>query len=1369
MSSNPYGTPHEEKGTALFSPTMMMLGQEEDNSPAPTPDGGYDVDHLQPATNAQDHPQQRQGDEREPPPPAPLCSILNTVVDFAMMPPTELFEPEEYQQRDSLSVQVPVLRFFGPIVRRLYDAEVLPTNNVPPQQSACLYIHGAFPYMVARPVLAGPDGSGTGTCPWDSVAAVQRMVPALTESLEVALQETNKSFASGEKSVATTLRVVRRITVVTGRGFYTYCPGPAAPFLRIEYYCPADRWKVKRCLERGLADLPVAVYHPAQQEQGEKDDLLRFNCYEAHIPYTMQFFKDWNLAGMSYIHVASTGAAVKFRHALPTSIRNQQKYRRKQNDDNDEVDVPDVEPLSRSYFLASNTPSKYLWGSGDDTFTGNCVTDEVVDEGVVRASLLRTATDKPRGADGFDEAGTLRTDPEDSRRIANIVSRDLIRKKQTSCDLELDISVFSILNVFEVMTDLPDDWEARQQIHWRAVPSLREIWSQERRRMAKLLKPQDDFLSGAERSEINRPLPFTLNVKKDASLPGAKLAREGMQRLVQVTGGLEESFRRAMKQIVERHAESVNRTDSILLRRNAAAMVKNGSVATIKGTQTPRDDGCNVDIGDGQVESATGSDDLTPSHDEAMEALGALGSLFEESSDKSTTGRASSLYHDDGHSQHEAVTGLDCEQDLSQSTVPSSSQPSQNCSQKLVLSLSQACFSRSLERAKDSIIDEYMMSQRVERGDGIVGSHFECIDDVIDPETLAPYEAFDDEDGEDDSLGDDDEGDDLDEGKMEQLLSTLATQTLMPNSKELYTDGSVLLDDDSSMDSLLSGRRAHGGDVRFGSDDEVSVVETEPFLGPAIAAHPVNGTAKVPKSDTACPSLSNRLESYGSWKHPAGISIEFRELPPMRKELIESAGVDGLYPMQLAGTVSPWTTSMAEYENIRCAATRKEQDWFPPSGRDGVDVLQVSSAPTRKTVVSWYRKRCKRPLSSETHGSAKPKRPRTSNDADACLLVDQDARKLVVGEAPDMMQEVHGVEEVDWKLSQQSNLSATQDTEKVKDDCSLSNAPEEASQSTRESHGQVEIGSSGPTRTFSTPFDAPSPDRALAGMGNQGGRLLVEGGGQLKARTKQSQLNAVDSCYIDEKSRGVIDSLPCAVSIMAIEVYIQCRTGRVGVNDTRLMAMTPDSDRDKVCSVVYILSRDPGGGEPLEFLERGCIFVPIGREIDRAMDDVPQSLDHFADGIRKSMSTSTLGVSSPLSIECVRDERQLLLRLASIVRWKDPDMLLSWDTQGSGLGYLIERGAALGKDGAEGDLVSRELDMARLLGRTPTVSSKSESRLYESDDAAGAALDEMDRSASKGAKVISTPSHRWKGSGLGTEWDERVGAGAAAASIVSTP
>lgn len=75
------------------------------------------------------------------------------------------------------------------------------------------------------------------------------------------------------------------------------------------------------------------------------------------------------------------------------------------------------------------------------------------------------------------------------------------------------MSVTSILNVLQVMTELPDDDES---VHWRAVPSLYEIWQEERRRMAKLVPPQGDFLSESSSSSA-RPPSLTLDVKKGSA------------------------------------------------------------------------------------------------------------------------------------------------------------------------------------------------------------------------------------------------------------------------------------------------------------------------------------------------------------------------------------------------------------------------------------------------------------------------------------------------------------------------------------------------------------------------------------------------------------------------------------------------------------------------------------------------------------------------------------------------------------------------------------------------------------------------------------------------------------------------------------
>ena len=311
--------------------------------------------------------------------PDPVCSILNVVIQYEMHPPTAM-EPREFQQEQERQQQkqsgetssaapassssspllVPVLRVFGPIVRR--DVTV---PHRTPAQSACLYIHGAFPYLLARPCIAGPDGSlhpfrsaDQRFIDWDDWQAVERIVPVLQTALEQAIVASS-SFAnttSGQDNKpshkeASSAAIIRRITVVMGRGFYTYCPGPSAPFLRVEYYNPAERWKVKRSLEQGL-DVD-ALYHPDPRQyttatgQGpivpDESALLRFHCYEAHIPYTMQFFKDYNLAGLSYIHAQNP----KFR-SLPKQRRQTFAM----------YEESPVDP--KALFLESNA-SQYLW------------------------------------------------------------------------------------------------------------------------------------------------------------------------------------------------------------------------------------------------------------------------------------------------------------------------------------------------------------------------------------------------------------------------------------------------------------------------------------------------------------------------------------------------------------------------------------------------------------------------------------------------------------------------------------------------------------------------------------------------------------------------------------------------------------------------------------------------------------------------------------------------------------------------------------------------------------------------------------------------------------------------------------------------
>jgi hypothetical protein len=94
--------------------------------------------------------------------------------------------------------------------------------------------------------------------------------------------------------------------------------------------------------------------------------------------------------------------------------------------------------------------------------------------------------------------------------------------------------------------------------------------------------------------------------------------------------------------------------------------------------------------------------------------------------------------------------------------------------------------------------------------------------------------------------------------------------------------------------------------------------------------------------------------------------------------------------------------------------------------------------------------------------------------------------------------------------------------------------------------------------------------------------------------------------------------------------------------------MVPDSSRDAVFAVVFVFARDPGGGENIEILEKGSVLVLI---------ESKQADENSASAAK--VSRSTMGLSSSVSNEIVNSEKSLLLRIASIVQLKDPDILVS--------------------------------------------------------------------------------------------------------------
>jgi len=1288
----------------------------------------------------------------------PLCSVLCTVIRHEMSLPTPL-EPEEFcntttetstttttttttaATTTNNSVQVPILRVFGPIIRG--DAP----SGTDPVQTACLYIHGAYPYLLARPVLAGPDGSlhhsshlwnttitstsktttpttsqqppvtSAGHIDWDNEETVSQITTTIQDSLETALQASmvnqnsdnnnidKTTQSTTTKTVATTV-FIRKITVVMGRGFYTYCPGPPAPFLRVEYYNPKFRWKVKLLLERGL-DLPSKFHpdpqqydataqddnhhhHTIRQQQLQQDvvEPLKFQCYEAHIPYTMQFFKDWNLSGMAYIHLSGG----KFRRQLKTNVvvrwRQQQREVPEAMNGNGTSNIPCSASFGQSRHNNSNTGNDEQGKSQDKQDSSSqfaFLTSNTPTEHVWRVQDNNEST-----------------------------TNAFWTKKETYCDVEIDVHVRDIMNVKTVMKFLPDNDAERKNIHWRAVPSLREIWQEERRRMSKILHPKDDFLSRPDTNttaklgeqDVSTP-PFTLSVKKDASTPGAELATKGMKRLLNITEGLEEDFMRASRQIVTRHSLAVSNVDKLLY-------------ASPSNAQPSRDNGVYAKPGSTSMheDSALQS---TPEVDAALEALGALASQFGDT-DANDLGRSKLQVLD---------LTIGPEDDTERLKLNSNQDWTHKNDAVLNLSQSQGGSSNVSNQMIDKEYEQ--LSQRVDQGEIILNNRLEKAEEFINPETLVPYDSCDE--------GNDDESDDeLDEEGLERVLTALHTRHEMELG---FGQKQAGLNDD------FDAANSNFGDVLS--------------LGSASLASDGNAYSDSDDVNDECSTIAVGMEKLNSSQDlstKASACIK----PPTRGDLKDpSAKLFQLCPKDSSNSVPSWLGYAARYQSFRTKSNVKT-NWGVNITLNEAQYIQPTQPPPRRDEVVFWCCHEKKKGPSE-YGTILPKKRQEGRDlASASLQVDDNTGKVVKSNG-------RNVEEVLWEPVQSQAESFTQEAgrdavEEVANDSPMI-AQNQSLTATVDSQLLGIVGDDLCSGTQLNNTAGSETEHALQGMQNQGGRLQVEGGGQLKAKTRPSQ--SFSSSKQQDKNAPRLNRtaryLPMCLTTMSIEVHVQCRTGKSGTSNATIMAMTPDPERDKIVAIVYAFGRDPGGGESLQILERGCLFVPTEQPASLTKNSLPEK-------VKTSMPRRIMGISSPLSVEepC-KNEFKLLLRLASIVRRRDPDMLISWDTQGAGLGYIVERGANLGNDYRSGpprndpDSQLMKLDMTKLLGRIPERSWKDENK-SDSEKSIFFYPQHGGQDAAAFGNGGKYPKN-WTGSGLGNDWDDTKGAGAAAASIVS--
>ncbi|XP_045535006.1 DNA polymerase zeta catalytic subunit [Papilio machaon] len=221
----------------------------------------------------------------------PEFSIRIVVCDYYLTKPVPGVDVIYSEFRGSDIKQVPVLRIFGP---------------TPSGRKACLHIHGVFPYFYLPCPTSNPEPQ-----------FLYQIAASLDKAINIAL-----------KQATSVNQHVYKISLVKGLPFYGFHDKEHL-YLKIFLYNPG--------LIRQAVDLCSNGAILGQSLQP----------HESHLNFTLQFFIDFNLFGMSNIDLQS----VKFRRngLLQSS-----------NDPLDEIDEINLKPESICYFEADCVASQII-------------------------------------------------------------------------------------------------------------------------------------------------------------------------------------------------------------------------------------------------------------------------------------------------------------------------------------------------------------------------------------------------------------------------------------------------------------------------------------------------------------------------------------------------------------------------------------------------------------------------------------------------------------------------------------------------------------------------------------------------------------------------------------------------------------------------------------------------------------------------------------------------------------------------------------------------------------------------------------------------------------------------------------------------
>ncbi|XP_062857832.1 DNA polymerase zeta catalytic subunit isoform X2 [Trichomycterus rosablanca] len=187
-----------------------------------------------------------------------MFSVRIVSADYYMTRPLQLLDVCYSHFRETEVQKVPVVRIFG---------------ATPAGQKTCLHLHGVFPY-----IYVPYDGFGQQP---------ERYLRQVAFSIDRAINVSMGNPSSNAQHIF-------KVTLVSGMPFYGFHAQEKA-FMKIYLYNPQMVKRVCELLQGG------AVMNKC------------FQPHEAHIPFLLQFFIDYNLYGMNLIHLS----AVRFRIHKP--------------------------------------------------------------------------------------------------------------------------------------------------------------------------------------------------------------------------------------------------------------------------------------------------------------------------------------------------------------------------------------------------------------------------------------------------------------------------------------------------------------------------------------------------------------------------------------------------------------------------------------------------------------------------------------------------------------------------------------------------------------------------------------------------------------------------------------------------------------------------------------------------------------------------------------------------------------------------------------------------------------------------------------------------------------------------------------------